>query len=75
LSRQPAGFLRFALPFGFRLLGQVIFQQQAIRRGQPLNALENIVNSFPHGNTSKWARIDPTAVICCFILPARPGAR
>ena len=62
LPRRPPGFFRLALPLRFRLLCQMFFQQQAMFRRQPLNAFENFVDGFTHGNTSnrerrrRWSR-------------------
>ncbi len=53
LLRQPAGLLRFALPFGFRKLREFLIEYQPIFLGQLLNSLEDFLNGFTHGNTSR----------------------
>src|SRR6476620_11768740 len=48
LPRHAPRLFRLAQPFGFRLLGQDVFERQTIGRGQELNALENLVDGFTH---------------------------
>jgi hypothetical protein len=50
---QPTGFFRLALPRGFRELLQTLFQQQSIFFGKLLDSLEDFLDGFTHGSTSK----------------------
>ena len=51
-ASQATRLLNLALPLGFRLLGQMIFQQQALFPGQTLDAIQDFMYGFAHGNTS-----------------------